>query len=206
MLDSLSQGGWGTVAKVPSVNNIAASAHSGRKSDSCAQQDGAAAGLRRQPGNGDILYLGYYAGRRRAAPVGRHQGGCIDADESVGMRGGTLGGGDGKRTVAEIPAVDHVTARAEGGGEDGWLCQLNSFDSAVRAEALDALLRLSPARPSERPVVNMHMHTFFSFNGEGLSPSSLAYISAPPSGSMPLMRTSRVLPIIVRMFSNGFIN
>ncbi|NOY80616.1 MAG: hypothetical protein GXP31_06380 [Kiritimatiellaeota bacterium] len=52
---------------------------------------------------------------------------------------------------------------------------LNSFDARERRRALGALLDLCPERPSERPWVNMHMHSFFSFNGEGWSPSRLAW-------------------------------
>ena len=59
--------------------------------------------------------------------------------------------------------------------------QLNSFDWAKRMEALAELqdmwvcgkVSVSP----ERDIVNMHCHTFFSFNGYGHSPASLAWLA-----------------------------
>jgi hypothetical protein len=57
---------------------------------------------------------------------------------------------------------------------------LNDFDPALRFEALRQLARLARqgavALPPERDVVNMHCHTFFSFNAYGHSPSSLAWL------------------------------
>ncbi len=55
-------------------------------------------------------------------------------------------------------------------------------DPTVRSRALEALLSarqkgLLP-RPEPRAVVNMHCHTFFSYNGYGHSPSSLAWLAA----------------------------
>jgi hypothetical protein len=54
--------------------------------------------------------------------------------------------------------------------------QLSSFCPDARAEALRKLLAANPepAKP-ESDWLNMHMHTFFSFNGEGWSPSRLAW-------------------------------
>jgi hypothetical protein len=57
---------------------------------------------------------------------------------------------------------------------------LNSFDPAVRRAALLELVVLSqegavPPEP-ETDVVNMHGHTFFSFNAYGHSPTSLAWL------------------------------
>ena len=57
--------------------------------------------------------------------------------------------------------------------------QLNDFDAGIRAEALDGLMGLVRegrlALPEPRPVVNVHAHTFFSFNGYGYSPSYFAW-------------------------------
>ncbi len=52
---------------------------------------------------------------------------------------------------------------------------LNSFRPWERAEALQVLARTAdfPARTSD--FMNMHAHSFFSSNGEGWSPSRLAY-------------------------------
>mgnify|MGYP005838806119 CR=1 FL=1 len=59
--------------------------------------------------------------------------------------------------------------------------QLNSFDAAARAAALDELLALARsgeiALPPEQAVANMHCHTFFSFNAYGHSPSSLVWLA-----------------------------
>jgi hypothetical protein len=58
--------------------------------------------------------------------------------------------------------------------------KLNDFDPAVRARALAGLVSLaqeravSPEPPAD--AVNMHCHTFFSFNGYGYSPSALAWL------------------------------
>jgi len=58
--------------------------------------------------------------------------------------------------------------------------KLNDFDSDVRTEALQALLALAEKGDIELPepaeVANMHGHTFFSFNGYGHSPTSLAWL------------------------------
>jgi len=58
---------------------------------------------------------------------------------------------------------------------------LNDFDPAVRARSLAELLdrsasgqlRLAP----EIPAVNMHCHTFNSFNAYGYSPTGLAWLA-----------------------------
>ena len=58
--------------------------------------------------------------------------------------------------------------------------QLNNFDLKTRTQALAELtalarqgrIELSP--PAD--VANMHCHTFFSFNGYGHSPTSLAWL------------------------------
>jgi hypothetical protein len=58
--------------------------------------------------------------------------------------------------------------------------RLNDFDPSVREAALRELVALADAGAVElpRPVeaVNMHCHTFFSFNGYGYSPSALAWL------------------------------
>jgi hypothetical protein len=58
--------------------------------------------------------------------------------------------------------------------------RLNDFDPAIRAEALSELMGLiqrgEVALPPETDVVNMHCHTFFSFNAYGHSPTSLAWL------------------------------
>jgi hypothetical protein len=55
---------------------------------------------------------------------------------------------------------------------------LNNFDPAVRREALAALLALPDidVHP-EVQAVNMHAHTFFSFNAYGHSPTSLVWLA-----------------------------
>lgn len=51
---------------------------------------------------------------------------------------------------------------------------LSSFDSAVRKQAREKLAA-ETVFPAENKWVNMHLHTFFSYNGEGWSPSRIAY-------------------------------
>lgn len=57
--------------------------------------------------------------------------------------------------------------------------QLNSFDPTERAEALcdltEEVARGSISIPPTRDEVNLHYHTFFSFNAEGWSPSRIAW-------------------------------
>ena len=64
---------------------------------------------------------------------------------------------------------------------DNLEAQLNDFAPDVRAEALVKLVSLAqqgavPLEP-ETDVVNMHCHTFFSFNAYGHSPTSLAWLA-----------------------------
>jgi hypothetical protein len=58
---------------------------------------------------------------------------------------------------------------------------LNHFDPALRARALRELASLAQQGaiplPPEADSVNMHCHTFFSFNAYGHSPSSLAWLA-----------------------------
>ena len=56
------------------------------------------------------------------------------------------------------------------------LSLLSSFDPAVRKQALDKLLGGDwRGRAAATDAVNMHMHSFCSYNGEGWSPSRLAW-------------------------------
>jgi len=59
--------------------------------------------------------------------------------------------------------------------------QLNDFDPHVRTKALAELKTLAEqghiSRMPPRDVVNMHCHTFFSFNAYGYSPSGLAWLA-----------------------------
>ncbi len=52
--------------------------------------------------------------------------------------------------------------------------QLSSFCPKERAKAFAELIATTPF-PAEKPWVNMHLHTFFSYNGEGWSPTRIAY-------------------------------
>lgn len=51
---------------------------------------------------------------------------------------------------------------------------LSSFQAEARAAALRQLAAVTTF-PAERDWVNMHIHTFFSYNGEGWSPTRVAY-------------------------------
>lgn len=59
--------------------------------------------------------------------------------------------------------------------------QLNDFDPQARTAALQELLSLakqgSVKFAPEQDAVNLHCHTFFSFNGYGHSPTSLAWLA-----------------------------
>jgi len=59
--------------------------------------------------------------------------------------------------------------------------QLNDFAPEVRAAALSQLVELAGqgviTLPPEKPILNMHCHTFFSFNAYGHSPTSLAWLA-----------------------------
>ncbi len=52
--------------------------------------------------------------------------------------------------------------------------QLSAFEPSVRRSALQSLAAES-VFPQESCEMNMHIHTFFSYNGEGWSPSRVAY-------------------------------
>ncbi len=58
---------------------------------------------------------------------------------------------------------------------------LNHFDAQVRSQAVHQLVKLVQNGDiqvaPERDVVNMHCHTFFSFNAFGYSPSGLAWLA-----------------------------
>lgn len=57
--------------------------------------------------------------------------------------------------------------------------ELDSFDGVTRREALDGLLDLVArgeiVLPAPRRAVNLHAHTFFSYNGYGFSPTCFAW-------------------------------
>lgn len=59
--------------------------------------------------------------------------------------------------------------------------QLSDFDPSRRREALHALVNLARQGkitfPPETDAVNMHCHTFFSFNAYGYSPTALAWLA-----------------------------
>ncbi|MFO8006616.1 MAG: hypothetical protein R6V05_02660 [Candidatus Brocadiia bacterium] len=54
---------------------------------------------------------------------------------------------------------------------------LDSFDPRRRRQALEALVALHPPQqtPHRRPEVNVHVHTFYSYNAYGYSPSRFAW-------------------------------
>jgi hypothetical protein len=52
---------------------------------------------------------------------------------------------------------------------------LSSFHASERLQAVHELLAQHPERPPEKPWVNMHLHSFFSYNGENWSPTRLAW-------------------------------
>jgi len=55
--------------------------------------------------------------------------------------------------------------------------QLNDFSPARRAQALEALIAAGEPPAAAQPAVNLHCHTFFSFNAYGYSPSALAWLA-----------------------------
>ncbi|MBN1313540.1 MAG: hypothetical protein JXB30_19195 [Anaerolineae bacterium] len=59
----------------------------------------------------------------------------------------------------------------------GLEAQLNDFSPAKRLQALEALIAAGGSPAAEQPVVNLHCHTFFSFNAFGYSPSGLAWLA-----------------------------
>ncbi len=58
--------------------------------------------------------------------------------------------------------------------ENRLLNQISSFDSWKRVDALQTLAATTRF-PEEVAAMNMHVHSFFSYNGEGWSPSRIAY-------------------------------
>jgi hypothetical protein len=60
------------------------------------------------------------------------------------------------------------------------IAQLDSFDAAERRRALEQLAAERRAEPwgRTRREVNLHCHTFFSYNAYGYSPSRFAYQAA----------------------------
>jgi hypothetical protein len=59
--------------------------------------------------------------------------------------------------------------------------KLNDFSASVRAQALANLVRLAErgdiSMVSETELINMHCHTFYSFNAYGYSPTALAWLA-----------------------------
>jgi hypothetical protein len=55
--------------------------------------------------------------------------------------------------------------------------QLNDFSPARRTKALQALLASGEPAGTRQPAVNLHCHTFFSFNAYGYSPSGVAWLA-----------------------------
>ena len=55
--------------------------------------------------------------------------------------------------------------------------QLNDFLPARRTQALQALLASGAPAGARQPAVNLHCHTFFSFNAYGYSPSGVAWLA-----------------------------
>lgn len=55
--------------------------------------------------------------------------------------------------------------------------QLNDFLPAKRLQALEGLLASGEAAGASREAVNLHCHTFFSFNAYGYSPTGLAWLA-----------------------------
>jgi hypothetical protein len=55
--------------------------------------------------------------------------------------------------------------------------QLNDFSSVKRTQALEALIASGEPAGTRQEAVNLHCHTFFSFNAYGYSPSGLAWLA-----------------------------
>jgi hypothetical protein len=55
--------------------------------------------------------------------------------------------------------------------------QLNDFSPTKRARALEALNARGDSPGASQDAVNLHCHTFFSFNAYGYSPSGLAWLA-----------------------------
>jgi hypothetical protein len=84
----------------------------------------------------------------------------------------------GSERLPRGPVLLSETASARKGFLES---RLNDFDPAVRRAALHELTACAAAEipPAAGPLhetVNMHCHTFFSFNAHGYSPSALAWL------------------------------
>jgi hypothetical protein len=55
--------------------------------------------------------------------------------------------------------------------------QLNDFSLSKRTQALEALIAEDSRSAAEQEVINLHCHTFFSFNAYGYSPTALAWLA-----------------------------
>jgi hypothetical protein len=71
------------------------------------------------------------------------------------------------------------TSRVHGLGQDELEARLSDFDAGARREALGELARRAGAGAIDLPPaggnVNLHVHSFFSFNADGHSPSRVAW-------------------------------
>ncbi len=61
------------------------------------------------------------------------------------------------------------------GNVEAQVQRLDSFDAVERREALEHLAEAMPEKPPRKPEVNVHCHTFFSYNAYGYSPSRFAW-------------------------------
>lgn len=55
--------------------------------------------------------------------------------------------------------------------------EMNRFEREARAGALEDALRAAPARAPSADALNLHMHSFFSYNANGWSPTRLAWLA-----------------------------
>lgn len=55
--------------------------------------------------------------------------------------------------------------------------QLNDFNIDIRTKALSALADCAAPAPGSKGWVNLHCHTFYSYNGYGYSPSAVAWVA-----------------------------
>jgi len=55
--------------------------------------------------------------------------------------------------------------------------QLNDFSPTRRTQALEVLIALGDTAGAKQEAVNLHCHTFFSYNAYGYSPSGLAWLA-----------------------------
>lgn len=88
--------------------------------------------------------------------------------------------------------------------------KLDSFDSNERKNALDAIGKLSIIAdgtlviPEPKPEVNLHFHTFFSYNAESWSPSRIAWEAKKYGLCMAGIVDFDVLDGMEEFLSSGF--